>query len=75
MTITMHGPVCDVGGEYILLDSVYAFTVDGIAQTLHYCDHHEAILRAAAESGKWQELPEGPLRRAFEEAAGKMEVQ
>lgn len=69
MSITMCGPICDVGGEYILLDRMGAFSVEGIAQTLHYCESHKAILQAAADTGHWEDLLEGPLRSAFEAAA------
>lgn len=68
MTITACGPICDVGGEYILLDLMQAFSVVGIKATLHCCEHHKEVLTAATAADSWKALPEGPLRRAFEKA-------
>ena len=68
--ITQHGPLCDVCGDYILLDtSINPFDVKGIDRVLHCHDEcRETILEAGSD---WQQLPTGPLRSAFEKAAEK----
>ena len=74
MTITSSGLICDVCGEYILLDEAQPFSVKGINGMLH-C-HVGRIgdrvclqeLEDALEAGDWEKLPDGPLRKAFEEA-------
>ena len=71
MTITACGPICDVGGEYILLESMTEFNVAGINALLHTCESHLPVLQAAAGSGQWRDLPEGPLRQGFEKAAAE----
>jgi len=68
MTLTACGPICDVGGEYILFDNIGAFSVQGIETVLHYCVPHKAALETASGTGKWEDLPAGPLRKAFEAA-------
>ena len=74
MTITSHGPICDVGGEYMLmpvlgLGDMHIFTVSMIPQKLHCCDVHKVVLEAASATNDWEALPEGPLRRAYKEVA------
>lgn len=69
MSLTQCGPICDVGGEYILLDLMGEFGVSGIQHRLHYCAFHEAVLRETAEVGNWELLPDGPLRRIFAAAS------
>ena len=75
MTITSSGPKCDVCGHFILPidpeERVHTFSIQGIEQDLH-CDNacKEKLLAAAAD---WTLLPEGPLRKAFEEANAKEE--
>ena len=60
--MTSHGPRCDVCGDYILLDiSVNPFSVRGIEAIL-LC--HDAC-RPIVEHGRWDELPDGPLRDAY----------
>ena len=62
--ITQHGPMCDVCGDYILLDkSINPFNCKGIKQTLLAHDKCKPKVEAAT---KWEQLPEGPLRRVFE---------
>ena len=68
MSLTQCGPICDVGGEYILLESMGKFSVEGISQILFYCESHKAALEAAAGTGRLEDLPSGPLREAFEKA-------
>lgn len=67
MTLTMAGPQCDVCGDFILLDpEMEWFSTKGIAAPL--CCHTKC--RALVEGVKeWPSLPNGPLRKAFEEAA------
>lgn len=65
MSITMAGPLCDVCGSYFLLDpEMFCFRVKGIEQELHCHPRCKPIV----EAGVWQDLPDGPLRKAFEEA-------
>lgn len=63
--ITQHGPQCDVCGDYIFPmegEMVNLFTVKGVSGTL--CCHNKC--RPVVERGKWEDLPSGPLRRAWE---------
>jgi hypothetical protein len=73
MTITSSGPRCDVCGEYILPidpeELMHEFSVKGIDRILHCDNKCKAIMKAAGSD--WTKLPDGPLRKAFEEAAAK----
>jgi hypothetical protein len=77
--LTSSGPICDVCGKYILPfidpdERVHIFSVTGIDRDLH-CDNacKEKVLKCwkdalKDESSKgWKLLPEGPLRKAFED--------
>ena len=68
--ITSSGAKCDVCGRYILPidpdELVHTFKVSGINKDLH-CDN--ACKQKIIDCGSdWNKLPEGPLRKAFEEA-------
>lgn len=66
--ITSSGPLCDVCGDYILLDkSMEFFHIDGISTKM--CCHLKCkkILVYAIESSDWRILPVGPLRKFFED--------
>ncbi len=66
--ITQHGPKCDVCGSYILVDkSINPFSVKGIERELHSHDKCKVKVETATE---WEQLPDGPLRKCFEEAQG-----
>jgi len=70
MTITSSGPICDVCAKYILPpfdDSVNPFEVGGIDQVLHCHDRCKAVVEEMSEKQDWRILPEGPLRRCYEE--------
>lgn len=67
MTISSAGPVCDVCGKYILLESFHNFTVEGIKPMLQCHDKCKSVLEAAVTEKDWTMLPIGPLRWAFEE--------
>jgi hypothetical protein len=74
MTITSSGPKCDVCGHFILPidpeERVNTFSVKYIEKDLH-C--HNACKEKVLAAGKdWTLLPEGPLRKAFEEANANM---
>lgn len=79
MVITSSGPRCDVCGGYILPlgdTMMREFRIKGIDSMLHVGSGllHEtctASLEAAIESGKWQDLPAGPLRKGFADAEAK----
>ena len=78
--ITSSGAVCDVCGDYILptigvlavladaagipYEMVHCFGVSGIEQELH-CDNEckKTLLEVGDD---WTKLPEGPLKKAFE---------
>ena len=63
MSISEHGPVCDICGKYILLDrSINPFRVTGVEQELHCHDKCRLLIEAGCKAN---ELPEGPLRTAF----------
>ena len=77
MTITSSGALCDVCGNYILpLDPeerVHPFSIKGVKpDPLHCCNACKAILEGAG--GDWGKLPDGPLRKLFQEAAAKEEA-
>ena len=80
MTITQHGPICDVGGEYILMPmlgmgEMHSFSVSMLPdQTLHCCDEHRVPLVEASDTNDWTVLPEGPLRKAFADLAQRIEA-
>lgn len=80
MSITSCGLSCDIGGEYLIAEvfmgtPVRGFSVEGIRRTLHVCDQHEPILRAASKTGRWEELPDGPLKRAFVNAQARLDAR
>lgn len=71
MSITRSGPRCDVCGHFILprfSESVNPFKCKGIDKMLHCDDDCRAILEEALKKKDWKLLPDGPLRKAFEEA-------
>ena len=75
MGITSSGVICDVCGKYILpLDPeerINPFSVRGIEKRL-YCDN--ACKKILIDCGKnWKRLPDGPLKRAFENFENKRE--
>lgn len=67
---TLCGPRCDVCGRYILPvtgEGIALFNVRGIEETL--MAHDPACKQLVLDAGNdWRNLPEGPLRAAFEEA-------
>ena len=70
MGITSSGPICDVCGEYILLDpAMEQFKVTGIEGVL-IC--HTKCKQTLIDCGSdWRKLPDGRLRKAFEDADSK----
>lgn len=52
--------------EILMGDSVESFSVKGIRETLFA--HDKCIVKLKSINGDWQKLPNGPLRKAFEEA-------
>ena len=67
--ILQAGPHCDVCDTYILLDkSINPFSVPGIKQELHCHDNCVDIVKNAVGKKDYTLLPEGRLRKAFEEA-------
>lgn len=66
--------MCDVCGKYILPlnpdELVNTFSVAQIPDKELHCDNacKDAVLNCG---GDWQKLPDGPLRKAYEEAAAK----
>jgi hypothetical protein len=66
MSMTSSGPICDICGDYILLEPINFFSCKGIAKTLHA--HDKCKLSVEAAAGDWKRLPDGPLRKAFEQA-------
>jgi hypothetical protein len=73
--ITSSGAKCDVCGKYILPlledERVNAFTIAQAPGKTFHCDNKckEAII---ATGGDWEKLPEGPLRKAYEDASIKV---
>lgn len=76
--ITSSGAKCDVCGQFILpLDPderVNNFSVAQIPGLELHCHNRckEAVLNCG---GDWQKLPDGPLRKAYAEAAAKQNGQ
>jgi hypothetical protein len=67
--LTQHGPKCDVCGKYIITDiSINPFSVAGIDGTLLAHDQCRDAVIAAGKN--WTQLPNGPLRQAFEGSVG-----
>jgi hypothetical protein len=69
--ITQSGPVCDVCGKYILPgfdESVNFFTVSQLPGS-QLCCHDKCKEAVLGCGGNWEKLPEGPLRKGYEEAA------
>ena len=66
MTITSSGVMCDVCGKFILFEEYQEFSVHGIEKRLH-CDMKckQLLIDAGTD---WEKLPDGPLRKAFEQA-------
>lgn len=66
--IRQSGPWCDVCNDPILLDvSINPFRCKGIDQELH-C--HDKCKDTLIDVGRdWTKLPDGPLRKAFEDAS------
>ena len=72
--LTSSGPHCDVCGKYILPiinEKVEWFKVTGVAQMLCCHDDCRKILERAAKEKDWKLLPEGPLRKVFQEQEEK----
>ncbi len=70
MTLTQHGPSCDVCDQYILLTPVHAFSIFGV-DGLH-CDPACKAKILALDTTKtefWADLPDGRVRRLAEELA------
>mgnify|MGYP001590614467 CR=1 FL=1 len=64
--ITSSGVICDVCDGYILLDkSINPFSVKGIERELH-C-HDDCKIKVLEAEKDWHKLPDGSLKKAFEE--------
>ncbi len=67
MAITQHGPICDLCGEYILLEGVESFSIS-VSDQRFIC-HADKCKPVLAKVTKWTDLPSGPLLKAFERLA------
>jgi len=56
-------------------DAVNFFCVNGIDKELHSDDKCKVLTLAAMKTGRWQDLPQGPLRKAFEDTTITPEVE
>lgn len=70
--ITSHGARCDVCADFILDGDTNPFEMKGIDGALHCHDGCKPKLQAAIRAGSWRELPEGPIRQAFEKAEANL---
>lgn len=74
MTITKAGARCDVCGNFILPiredEMVNPFTMSGIQGTLHCDNACKELLQSLTKNEDWVKLPEGPIRKLFEEQYG-----
>lgn len=76
MSITSSGVICDVCGEYILLEEYHSFTLKGHKQQLHCHSSGDCKdnLFKASDSGDWKLLPvESPIRMAYEKIDSQVE--
>ena len=76
--ITSSGAKCDVCGEFILpLDPderVNYFNINGVSKDLH-CDNACKIeVEKSFKEKDWKLLPDGPLKKLYENYNNKMEV-
>jgi hypothetical protein len=72
--ITSSGPICDVCGKYILPlgdELVNFFSVKQLPGE-ELCCHNACKQTVLNTNSDWQKLPQGPLRKAYEEASLKM---
>ena len=77
MTITSSGVKCDVCGNFILGltedDLAWPFKLSCIDQQTHACNKCIEIVKSLDKNlggdGDWKKLPEGPLRKVFEDNA------
>ena len=74
MSLTKAGLMCDVCGMYCVTEmllgtGVEQFTIKGISNLMH-CDDKckEALIACGSD---WTKLPDGPLKKVFEEDANK----
>jgi hypothetical protein len=73
--IRRSGPVCDVCDRHIIFDkSINPFTIPGIEGTLCCHDACKTYIEEMAVKQDWRILPEGALRRCFEENEDKILV-
>jgi len=75
--LTSSGFSCDVCGKYILglteQDMVYEVKITGIDQILHYCYKCDNILHESVEKHDYKLLPEGRLKKVFQDAETQQE--
>ena len=75
--ITSSGARCDICGHYILPlsqdERVHFFGVHGIDRELH-CDNACKKLLQEIVKDDWEKLPDGPLRKVFQEAHEKLKA-
>ncbi len=65
--ITSSGTVCDLCGQYILLEEVYEFRVNVMDRTGHSHKDCEQLLNKWAETNDYTVLPpESPIRKGYE---------
>lgn len=72
--IEQHGIRCDVCGEFIFIENAASFQLGGIEGTLTaHTRTRDCIgkMTAAAEANDVTLLPDGPIRRAYEQQAEK----
>ena len=69
--ITSSGPRCDICGKYILpvqpYEMVNNFAIVGIKDALHCDNACRKILEESFKKKDWKLLPDGPLRKVFED--------
>lgn len=68
--LTQCGLICDVCGNYVLPfinESGNPFRIKGVDQDLHACDKCFVKVKDAFAKKDWTLLPEGRLRKCFEE--------
>jgi len=80
MTMQNSGLMCDVCGKYIGLikeEHYQSFSLEVCPDSVLHChtDKCIAAMKKATEYNSYKYLPEGPIRKVFEEFANKQEVK
>lgn len=69
--ITKSGPICDVCGKHQIIDKdMNFFSMNCFDRDLNCHDDCKPLVQKACEANDWRLLPDGPIRKAFQEHEG-----